>query len=483
MREQILQLEENARLLEPDSGVRDELNTHVLRYADHFLNHIRDGKGYEREDTSTQLYNLPISESGRDMDTLLSTLAIAVDHPGINPASGGHLGYIPGGGVYPSALADYLADVTNRYAGIYFANPGAVRIENMLIRWMSDMIGYPVEAQGNLTSGGSIANLVAITTARDALQITSSQIPASVIYLTEQTHHCVHKALRIAGMVECVVRQIPLDSNYRMDSQKLQDQIVYDKEHGFHPRIVIASLGSTDTGAVDLIDEIANIASTESMWLQIDAAYGGFFQLVPELRHHFIGVEKSDSYILDPHKGLFLPYGTGTVLIKNGAYLQASHWYKANYMQDATNQDESSPADLSPELTKHFRGLRMWLPLQLFGIAPFRAALKEKWLLAQYFYEKIRNAGFETGPVPQLSVVTYRYTDGVSDPDTFNRQLIGAIHRDGRIFISSTMIDGVFWLRLAVLCFRTHLWHVDVLLEMLITEKNTLLQKQKTNVD
>ncbi len=477
MREHILELEKSARLLEPASDIRGEINAQVLQYADQFLNHIHEGKGYEQEDTSELLYNLPISESGRDMGTLLHTLAVAVDHSGINPASGGHIGYIPGGGVYPSALGDYLADITNRYAGIYFANPGAVRMENMLIRWMSDMVGYPVEAQGNLTSGGSIANLVAITTARDALQIKSAQIPDSVIYLTAQTHHCVLKAIRIAGMGECVVRQIPLDINYRMDVQKLADQIHLDKKQGLHPRIVIASLGSTDTGAVDPINEIAGIAAEEDLWFQIDAAYGGFFQLVPELKHHFVGVEKSDSYILDPHKGLFLPYGTGTVLIRNGANLHASHWYKANYMQDAANQGEFSPADLSPELTKHFRGLRMWLPLQLFGLASFRAALKEKWMLAQYFFEKIREAGFETGPAPQLSVVTYRYTDSIPDPNAFNQQLIGAIHRDGRIFITSTLIDGVFWLRLAVLCFRTHLWHVDLLLEMLTTEKNKLLAK------
>ena len=477
MRAEIERLETQAKLLEPVSEVRNKYNVRVMQYADQFLNRIHEGKGYEQEDTSGRLYDLPLTESGYDLDTLLATLAIAVDHPGINPASGGHIGYIPGGGVYPSALGDYLADITNRYAGVYFANPGAVRMENLLIRWMNDMVGYPPEALGNLSSGGSIANLVAITTARDAVKMKSAEIPKCVIYLTEQTHHCVHKAIRIAGMDECILRSIPLDETYRIHVQKLHDQIHADKKNGLRPCIVIASLGSTDTGAVDPVSDIADIASAEGIWFQIDAAYGGFFQLVPELKHHFAGVEKSDSYILDPHKGLFLPYGTGAVLIRSGEYLHASHWYKANYMQDAKNQGEFSPADLSPELTKHFRGLRMWLPLQLFGLTPFRAALKEKWMLAQYFYDKIRQAGFETGPPPQLSVVTYRYTDGIDDPNAFNQTLINAIHRDGRIFITSTMIDGIFWLRLAVLCFRTHLWHVDLLLDMLIAEKNRLLAR------
>jgi hypothetical protein len=146
MRTAIEQLEKTARLLEPASDKRNTLNEEVLLYADGFLNRIPDEKGYEKEDTSQRLYDLPFNESGYNLSTLLDTLAIAVDHPGINPASGGHIGYIPGGGLYPSALADYMACVTNRYAGIYFASPGAVRMENMLIRWMSDMVGYPMEA-------------------------------------------------------------------------------------------------------------------------------------------------------------------------------------------------------------------------------------------------------------------------------------------------------------------------------------------------
>lgn len=476
MREQLLKLEEVSRILEPDSASRGQLDAAVLAYADTFLNNLHDGKGYEQQDTSAALNALPVREQGYPLETLLNTLAIAVDRPGINPASGGHIGYIPGGGLYASALGDYLADITNRYAGIYFANPGAVRMENMLIRWMADMVGYPQGALGNLTSGGSIANLIAITTARDALQVRAADIPGCVIYMTAHTHHCVDKAIRIAGLGECIVRRIPLDERYAMDAQQLRDTVIRDRQNGLRPIIAIASIGSTDTGAVDPVSDIVQIAEEAEMWCQIDGAYGGFFQLVPELQHHFAGVGRSQSYILDPHKGMFLPYGTGTVLVRDGALLHASHWYQANYMQDAQHSGEFSPADLSPELTKHFRGLRMWLPLQLFGVDVFRTALTEKYLLAQYFHERIRAEGFETGPVPQLSVVIYRYSEGIDDPNAFNKQLISEMHRDGRIFISSTMIDGQFWLRLAVLSFRTHLHHIDLLVEMLVTGRNRLLQ-------
>jgi glutamate/tyrosine decarboxylase-like PLP-dependent enzyme len=478
MREDIKHLELLARVLEPNAAARGILDTSVHRHAEAFLMHIDSGKGYEIKDTSAPLQDFLIREEGSDVQTLLDLVSSTVDHPGINPASGGHLGYIPGGGLYPAALADFLADVTNRYSGVYFANPGAARMENFLVRWMADLIGYPEEAHGTLTSGGSIANLVAMTTARDALQIKSADIPTAVIYLTEQTHHCVDKAIRIAGMGECIVRKIPLDGKFRMQSQTLLEQIRIDKKNGLRPAIVIASLGSTDTGAVDPVDEIGMIARTEGLWFQIDAAYGGFFQLVPELGHHFKGIEKSDSYILDPHKGLFLPYGTGTVLVRNGSQLHASYWYRANYLQDAESPDQLSPAELSPELTRPFRGLRMWLPMQLYGLAPFRAALKEKWLLAQYFHGEIQKLGFEVGPEPALSVAIYRYTEGVQDTNAFNRRLVRLLHEDGRIFISSTMIDGSVWLRLAVLCFRTHLSHIDLLLEMLQQARDTAIREQ-----
>ncbi len=319
MRDAILKLEKTALALEPEAGIRQKYDQAIHQYADHFLDGLPDAKGYVKEDTSARLDTFPIQETGRALHTLLDILDQTVDRPGINPASGGHLGYIPGGGLYPSALADFLADVTNRYAGVYFANPGAVRMENQMVRWAADLVGYPQASLGTLTSGGSIANLVAITTARDALHLTSAKIPSVVIYATAQTHHSVDKAIRIAGMTESILRRIPLDAQFRMDPQALQSQIRRDKTSGLLPAIIISSLGSTDTGSVDSIPEISAIAREEALWMHVDGAYGGFFQLVPELSALFDGVDATDSYILDPHKGLFLPYGTGTVLVRERA--------------------------------------------------------------------------------------------------------------------------------------------------------------------
>jgi glutamate/tyrosine decarboxylase-like PLP-dependent enzyme len=259
-----------------------------------------------------------------------------------------------------------------------------------------------------------------------------------------------------------------------MNAEKLAHMVDADADAGLNPFLVVASAGTTDTGAMDPLDKIAGVCRQHDLWFHVDAAYGGFFILAdvenPDgttVKDFFRGIEKSDSVAIDPHKGLFLAYGLGAVLIKNVKAQMESHYYRANYMQDTLGAtEELNPADLSPELTKHWRGLRMWLPLQLYGIQPFKAALEEKIWLCRYFYEEIQKLGFEVGPYPDLSVCTYRFVPQEGDANDFNLRLVEHVQRDGRIFVSSTTIDGQVWIRLAVLCFRTHLREIDTLLAM-----------------
>jgi len=437
------QLENDSKNLEPSRETRNQWLAQVHDYCHDFIEHIEEQKSFESEVPSADhFHSFHIPEQGRGLTEILDFLKVNVDTPGINPASGGHIGYIPGGGIYPTALGDFLADITNRYAGVFYGNPGAVRLENQLLRWMCKMISYPSHALGNLTSGGSIANLIAITTARDFHGIQDEKIRKAVIYLSEQTHHCVHKAIRICGLGNSIIRYCSLDSSYRIDPEALQKQIELDKADGLIPFLIVASAGSTDVGAMDPLDEIGDIANSNNIWYHIDAAYGGFFILVEEMKAIFKGVEKSDSLAIDPHKGLFLSYGLGAVLVKNVEALQASHHYSVNYMQDAlANPDDLSPAELSPELTKHFRGLRLWLPLQLLGTKPFVVSLEEKIYLCRYFYDEIQKYGFEVGPYPDLSVCIYRYTETDMDLNDFNLQLVKEIHKDGRVFLSTVICN------------------------------------------
>jgi glutamate/tyrosine decarboxylase-like PLP-dependent enzyme len=296
-----------------------------------------------------------------------------------------------------------------------------------------------------------------------------------VIYLSEQAHHSTDKAIRIAGPGECIVRHLPLDDKNRIIPAALVDQILLDREAGLDPFLVVASAGTTDVGAIDPLAQIGEIANANDLWYHIDAAYGGFFVLTDEGREKLAGMETSDSLVIDPHKGLFLPYGLGVVLVKDAAALHNAHRYTANYMQDAADAvDEPSPADLSPELTKHFRGLRLWLPLKLLGVAPFRACLEEKLLLARYFYTEVQKLGFESKIEPELSVVTYRWLPRMGNANEFNKRLLAAVVADGRVFISSTMLNGEYTLRFACLAFRTHLSTTDMLLHVLKTEVDRL---------
>jgi glutamate/tyrosine decarboxylase-like PLP-dependent enzyme len=264
-----------------------------------------------------------------------------------------------------------------------------------------------------------------------------------------------------------------------MRADDLKACIIQDVKNGLKPFMVIASAGTTDVGAIDPLDEIADICEEFGIWFHVDAAYGGFFKLVESSEALFKGIERSDSLVIDPHKGLFLPYGTGAVLVRNGHLLFESQHLTASYLQDAYyDVEEVSPADLSPELTKHFRGLRLWMPLQLFGIEPFKAALEEKLWLTRYFYEEIQKMeGFEVGPYPELSVMVYRFVPKSGNADEFNARLVEEVKKDGRVFLSSTMINGTYFIRLAVLSFRTHLSTIDSCLSVL-KEKVEILKEE-----
>ncbi len=466
----IRQLQKCAQPLEPDSAQREYLLKHVIAYTNSYLEKISEAPAYiPRPDGGRGLWDSPITEEGIEIRQALALFQQNVDTTGINPTSGRFLGYIPGGGLYHAALGDYLAAITNRFAGLYFASPGAVRIENIVLRWLADAVGYADKSAGNLTSGGSLANLTAVVTARDAFGVKGQKIGQSVVYVTAHAHHCIDKAFHISGLDGCIKRNVRVDANYRMDPEALVEAIVADKKSGLNPWLIVASAGTTNTGAVDPLSAISEIASAHKLWFHIDGAYGGLFALCPEGKKVLQGIHRSDSIVLDPHKALFLPYGTGAVLIKERQNLYAAFNAQADYIQNIIDDvDELSPADLSPELTKHFRGLRLWLALKLIGVAPFRAALSEKIHLARYFYEKIKEIdGFEAGPYPDLSIATYRYLPKRGDPDAFNHQLVETIQQNGRIFISATRIDGKLVLRAAVLCFRTHLDDVNEMLDVL----------------
>tara|TARA_B110000046_G_scaffold173897_1_gene196997 strand:- start:2756 stop:4195 length:1440 start_codon:yes stop_codon:yes gene_type:complete len=469
-------LESIAKQLDPNKEERKHIRTLIIQHTERFLEELPNGKAYSNLSEKNTPWIENFLEEGADPAEVVRNTAHQIDHDGINAASGFDLGYVPGGGVYTSALADYWSDITNLYSGIFFANPGAVRLENQVISWLSSLVGYPKTACGNLTSGGSIANLTAIITAREVTQLKAKDHVRCVIYLGKQTHHCVNKALKMAGLGEVILRYVELDSGYRMIPDQLEKKIRQDQLNGYVPWMIVASAGTTDTGAVDPLEAIGSIALKNKIWYHLDAAYGGFFLLTSKGKKLLKGIETADSIVLDPHKSLFLPYGSGVVLIKNGTHMKRTFSDTAAYFQDFENNDmNESPADLSIELTRPFRGLRMWLPLKIHGLAPFRAALNEKLILSTYFYKQILAHGFQSSGPPQLTITTFWYPMNNRGDNAFNKRLIQNIQQEGQIFLSSTMIENRFVIRLCVLVFRTHKREIDIAITNIIQHKDQLL--------
>ncbi|MHA6727149.1 pyridoxal phosphate-dependent decarboxylase family protein [Chryseobacterium sp. A301] len=459
--------------LEPNESQRQESFREIESYSEFFLSSLEKGKGYQKK----EIGNLQITGERKNLSELLKTYHREVAQTGINAASPKHLGYIPGGGLFSAALADFIAAITNPYASVYYASPGAATLENEVIEWLKTVFSFPKHAVGTLCSGGSISTLVAFTAARDHHKIKNERIPKSVVYLSSQVHHSSQKALRILGLEDAILRFVPLDSEHRMIPSKLNEILHADLEKGLSPFLIVATAGTTDTGAIDPLNELADIAQQNRLWFHVDAAYGGMFILSSQ-KEKFSGIERADSLIVDPHKGLFLPYGVGAVLVKEAKDVLHSHYYTANYMQDGQQMELlQSPANLSPELTKHFRGLRVWLPLQLHGLEPFVSCLEEKLLLTKYFRKKLESLGFCLGPEPDLSV-SYFWFPFESKSEEKNRRLLEEIHRDGRVFLSSTQIASKFVIRMAILSFRTKKETIDLAVQMIEENLQKVLEKE-----
>lgn len=452
-----------------------EMINQATGFTNTFINGLNAIKGFNEK----EIGKLAIQNKKLSLPELLNLYPKEVAETGINTASPKNLGYIPGGGVVTAALADFIAAVTNPFASVYYASPGAATIENEVVNWLKSIFSFPENSVGFLSSGGSISTLIAFTATRDKYKIKNEIISKSLVYLSEQVHNSAQKALRIIGLEDVIIRYIlPLGRNYRIKPQNLDKLIEKDKADGLNPFLIISTAGTTDTGMIDPLNEIANIAQHHKLWYHIDGAYGGFFILTSK-RNLFKGIERADSLTIDPHKGLFLPYGIGAVLVKDANVFLHSNYYTANYMQDGYNEELlNSPANLLPELTKHFRGLRVWLPLQIHSTELFISCLEEKLLLTIYFRNKLNELSFCLGPEPDLSV-SYFWYPFETEVDEKNRQLMNEIHKDSSFFLSSSIINKQFVIRIAILAFRTKKETIDEAVEMISRCLQFVLQVNK----
>jgi aromatic-L-amino-acid decarboxylase len=412
-------------------------------------------------------------EGPQTLEAILGRLRPAIRKT-FNTAGPGYLAFIPGGGIMSAAIADFIAASTNRYVGVRPPAPALAQIEETAIAWLARFMGYPETAGGILTSGGSLSTLSAIVAARETRL--PDDFSRGTLYISEETHYCVPKAARIAGFRDWQIRRIGVDARRRIDTRALAHAVDVDRIKGLKPFLIIANVGTTNTGAIDDIPRVLAIARSHSMWLHADAAYGGFFRLAtggPELMPD---IEECDSITLDPHKGMFLPYGTGCLLVLRKETLKRTHSMDADYLHDVRAQTSPNFSDLSPELSRDFRGLRIWLPLVLHGVAAFQAAIEEKLMLTRWAYDQLQgDPRFEVLDEPQLSVIAFRLKADAAESDRLNEELMNRVNRRGRVFLSSTRLDGRYTIRLCVLSFRTHMDRVRDAVEAVQAEAAEIL--------
>jgi aromatic-L-amino-acid/L-tryptophan decarboxylase len=407
-------------------------------------------------------------EQGSALDGLLDQLFDEFVPRSFNSAGPGYLAYIPGGGVYPAALADFIANTVNRYTGVWQAAPALVQLEANALDWLREWMGFPEQGRGLFTTGGSMATFNAILCARE--RHLGADIRRGVIYTSDQAHHCVLKAAKIAGIMPDRVRAIPCDASYRLPLPALGEAIAADRAAGLVPFVVVSNAGTTNTGAVDPLDAIADLCQAEGLWHHIDGAYGAFFQLCEDGRRTLSGLSRADSLTLDPHKGMFLPYGTGALLVRDGAALRAAHEATADYLPAMPHpEDFYDPSQHGPDLSRGFPGLRVWLTIKLYGAAAYRAAIAEKRALALDAFHRIAALpGIVIDAPPELSLFAFHVSwpgATLADEDAATRRLMAQTTARGRVMVTGAVARGRYLGRVCVLSFRTHAGEIDMLLE------------------
>ena len=420
----------------------------------------------------------PAPEQGTTLDPLLEALFDEWIPRSYNTASPGYLAFIPSGGIFPAVLADLISNGVNRYTGVWRAAPALVQLESNALDWLRDWMQFPASTRGVFTTGGSTANLAAIVCARE--RRLGADIRPGIMYASDQVHHSVVKSARVAGVMPDRVRSIPVDEAFRMRIDALEDAIRRDRAAGLIPFLVVSSAGTTNTGAVDPLCDIAAVCKARDLWHHVDGAYGAFFHMCPELRPLLAGLPQADSLTLDPHKGLFLPYGTGALLVADGEVLKAAYSVTASYMP--ANQEDADlydPHQFGPDLSRGFPGLRVWLSLKLYGAARYRAVIAEKRALALVASERIAAMPHMViAAQPQLSLLAFHLAwpgSTVAEQNTATRELLERVTRRGRVMLTGCEAGARFLGRICVLSFRTHAEHIDACVQHLAEEALTLI--------
>jgi glutamate/tyrosine decarboxylase-like PLP-dependent enzyme len=401
----------------------------------------------------------PLPERPTPVDALLDQLRRVV-WPNIgNVQHPRFFAFIPSPSNFVSVMADALAAGFNPFAGNWLEGSGPAQIELVTIDWLREMCGLPETAGGLFVSGGSMANLTALAAARRVM--VDERSDDAVVYFSDQTHNSIEKALRVLGFAREQIRALPSDKNFRLPVESLRRAVSEDRADGKRPFCVIANAGTTNTGAVDPLNQLADLCELENLWLHVDGAYGAAACLSERGRRLLTGIERADSLSLDPHKWLFQPFEIGCVIARDARLLKKTFHTMAGYLEDTkrAEEEEINYYDYGVQLTRGFRALKLWLSIKTFGAAAFREAINRGFEMAEFAESLLRQSDCWRIISPAtFGIVTFIFVaEGLSESEIseIHRRMVEAMAEDGFAFANSTALRGQTVMRLCTINPRT----------------------------
>ncbi len=390
-------------------------------------------------------------------------------------------GYVQSPGTPIAAFADLLASMLNANLTAWRSAPAPVEMERLTIDWIRQILGFPAQADGLFLSGGSMANLTALAAARQTKNHSSGRLR---LYASSETHYSIAKAAALLGIGRDNVCLIPVDGHFKIRTDDLVARIEADLAAGHQPFCVVANAGTVNTGAIDPMPAIREIADRYGLWMHIDGSYGAFAVLAPSAKELFTGMELADSVALDPHKWLYLPVDVGCIIYRDPETAHATFTHEADYTRVLGAEAAEAFAfwDYGPELSRRFRALKVWMLLKGAGLRSLGEAIESNLACARHLESLVRASDdFEMVAPVELSIFCFRHLpaqlrkESPETIDAFNERLLVALQRDGSSYLSNTTIDGRFALRGCVLNYRTTFRDMEIMLDDLRRVARTLL--------
>lgn len=460
-------------MLDPSADEIRNWGNSVIQLMTNYLSDLRDHRVYGRMSSREIRGRLDstLPTHGTDFDGLLKVFRETIIPFSRQNAHPRMFGYVQSPGTALAAFADLLASTLNANLTVWRSAPAPVELERLTIDWVRQILGFNAQAGGLFVSGGSMANLAAIAAARQAKDKSSARLR---MYASSETHFSIAKAAALLGIGRENVRHVAVDKHFKIRTDDLVAKINADVEAGYVPFCVVANAGTVNTGAVDPLTEIREVANRFQLWMHVDGSYGAFAVLAKSARGLFAGLEQADSIALDPHKWLYLPVDVGCVIYRAPETAQATFAHDAEYTRIIGEEADEAFAfwDYGPELSRRFRALKVWMLLKGVGLHSLGEAIESNLACARYLESLIRASNdFEMVAPVELSIFCFRHmpshlrSESPQAIDDFNERLLIALQRDGSSYLSNTTLGGRFALRGCVLNYRTTLRDMEILLD------------------